>query len=104
MWYAKGTELTMCEGDFGVKLPITVSDVTFTNSDEIRIEIKSNGEAIVTKTFGNISQNTVNLELTEAESALLPVGTYSYCLDWYQNGSFLCNIIPFGLFVVGDKA
>lgn len=103
MWNAKGNGLTMCEGDFGVKLPITINGVTFAAGDEIRITIKNGEQALVTKTFDNIAQNTVNLELTEEESALLPVGEYSYSLDWYQDGVFLCNIIPFGFFVVGDK-
>lgn len=93
----------MTEGDYGIELPITVSGVTLGASDSLKITI-ANGTPIIEKEFSDISQNTVNLFLTESESALLPVGTYVYSLDWYQNGSFLCNIVPFGLFEVGDKA
>ena len=96
----------MTEGDFGVELPITISGATFSASDEIGLTIKTaaNGTTIITKTFSDISQNTVVLELTEAESALLGVGSYVYSLDWYQDGAFLCNIVPCASFMVVDKA
>ena len=106
MWAVNGQDLKMCEGDWGVELPITITGATFSASDEVKLTIKTavNGDVILTKTFTNISQNTVDLELTEAESALLSVGTYAYSLDWYQDSAFLCNIIPFALFKVVDKA
>lgn len=96
----------MCEGDFGMRLPITVTGPTFTASDEMKLTVKTalNGDTILEKTFSNIAQNTINLILTASESALLAVGTYVYALDWYQNGQFLCNIIPAALFKVVDKA
>ena len=49
-------------------------------------------------------ENTIPLAFTEEESALLSVGTYYYALDWYQNGAFLCNIIPASTLKVVDKA
>lgn len=104
MWAVNGNHLTMTEGDWGVELPITISGVTFAASDAVRIVIKKGETALVTKDFTNINDNTVNLELTEAESALFSVGTYVYSLDWYQNGAFMCNIIPSAVFKVVDKA
>lgn len=106
MWVVNGQELKMVEGDWGIELPITISGTTFSASDEVKFTLKKsvNGDVLLTKTFNNISQNTVNLELTEAESAALPVGKYVYVLDWYQNGAFMCNIIPDALFKVGEKA
>ena len=96
----------MCEGDYGIKLPIKVDGVTFAQNDELlfTLKTKNNGETIFAKPFSNITQNTIQLELTEAESAQLEVGTYVYNLDWYQDGAFLCNIIPSAVFKVGDKA
>ena len=96
----------MCEDDFGIQLPITVNGVTLTNADSLRLTFKNivNGNTILVKEFDSITDNTVNLELTEAESALFPVGSYVYSLDWYQNGLFLCNIIPSASFKVVDKA
>lgn len=93
----------MCVGDWGVELPITISGVTLGASDSLKITI-ANTAPLIVKEYDNITQNTIRLVLTEAESALLPVGTYVYSLDWYQDGSFLCNIIKYGLFLVGDKA
>ena len=106
MWAVNGQDLKMVEGDWGIQLPIEISGTTFSENDAVKFTLKDeiNGETILTKTFTNISQNTVNLELTEAESALVPVGTYVYSLDWYQNGAFMCNIIPLGMFKVVDKA
>lgn len=104
MWNVNGITLNMTEGDWGVKLPVTVTGVTFTANDSVRIKIQRGETTIIEKEYTNITQNTFDLEFTEAESALLPVGSYLYSLDWYQDGAFMCNIIPSGLFLVGDKA
>lgn len=106
MWYVSGNNLQMAEGDFGLELPITINGTTLGNQDSIKLTFKDtmNGTEILTKDFTGITDNTVRLELTEAESALFPVGCYAYRLDWYQSGNFMCNIIPFSYFKVVDKA
>lgn len=106
MFTVNGNEIQMIEGDYGLQLPVTISGTTLTASDEILFTIKKklNGETVLTKTFANIVDNTFNLEITEAESALLSVGNYVYSLDWYQSGAFMCNIIPCAGFKVGEKA
>lgn len=108
MWTVRGTALKMAEGDYGIALPIKISGVTLGANDSVRITIKSsvNGIAdseILTKDYSGITDNTVNLELTEQESARIPIGVYMYSLDWYQNGSFMCNIITRSTFEVVDK-
>lgn len=105
-WRVQGDNLTIVEGDYGLELPVTVTGTTFTLNDTIRITFKrvKNGDAILVKEYTPDNKGTVNLELTEAESALFMVGTYVYCLDWYQDGAFMCNIIPAGTFKVVDKA
>lgn len=104
MWVVSGTSLSMAEGDWGVELPVTVSGATFSANDSLKIVIKNGETTLVEKEYTNITQNTVKLELTEAESALLPIGVYVYRLDWYQDGAFMCNIIPVSTFKVVDKA
>lgn len=104
MWVVSGTSLSMAEGDWGVELPVTVSGATFAANDSLKIAIKNGETTLVEKEYTNITQNTVKLELTEAESALLPIGVYVYRLDWYQDGAFMCNIIPVSTFKVVDKA
>ena len=94
----------MAKGDWGVELPVTVSGATFAANDSLKIVIKNGETTLVEKEYTNITQNTVKLELTEAESALLPIGVYVYRLDWYQDGAFMCNIIPVSTFKVVDKA
>ena len=106
MWMVTGQAITMVEGDFGIQLPIAISGTTFTANDEVKFTLKrtKNGETVISKTFSNITHNTVNLELTEQESESLSVMTYVYSLDWYQDGNFMCNIIPSGTLKVVDKA
>ena len=106
MFTVIGNEIQMTEADYGIKLPVTISGTTLTASDEILFTIKKQrkGDTVLTKTYTNITQNTFDIEITEAESALLHVGNYVYSLDWYQSGAFMCNIIPLAAFKVGEKA
>lgn len=96
----------MSEGDYGIKLPVTVSGTTLTASDSLRFTFKDsrNGTVLLVKEFANIEDNTVDLEFTQEESALFGCGNYVYSLDWYQDGNFQCNIVEVGVFKVGDKA
>lgn len=96
----------MAEGDYGIQLPVVVSGVTFDASDSLLFTFKyaMNQSNMLTKEYTNIEQNTVNLEFTEEESAIFTVGTYCYRLDWYENGNFMCNLIPKAVFKVVDKA
>lgn len=105
MWAVTGINLQMAEGDYGIELPVTISGTTLTASDTLKFVILTarNGRVILEKRY-TPENNTVNLELTEEESALFPPNMYVYRLDWYQNGSFMCNIIPEAYFKVVDKA
>lgn len=94
----------MTVGDYGVELPITITGTTITSSDSVKMRFKDlDGSVILEKEYSNIAQNTFNFELTEEETALFPVGVYSYSMDWYQNGNFMCNLIPIGLLKVVGK-
>lgn len=106
MWAVEENRIQMAEGDYGLQLPVTVNGVTLTANDRLRFVFKKtkNDEAtILTKEY-TPDENTVDLEFTEAESALFPPGGYVYVLDLYQNGNYMCNIIPSGSFKVVDKA
>ena len=106
MWNVIGVNLQITEGDYGVALPVEIKGTTLGAQDSIKLTFKTavNGDEILSKTFDGITDNTVSLELTDEESALFSVGGYVYCLDWYQNGNFMCNIIPYAQFWVVDKA
>lgn len=105
MWRTHTNSLSMAEGDFGIRLPVTVTGVTLTASDSLKFTFKTakNGDEILVKEY-TPTNNEVPLEFTEEESELFPIGGYVYSLDWYQNGLFMCNLIPCGDFVVVDKA
>ena len=92
----------MAVGDFGIALPITLSGATVGVADEMTLTIRGGG-VFLEKTFSDIQNNTIQMELTEEESAALPVGTYEWSLDWYQGGVFMCNIIPRVPFKVVSK-
>ena len=106
MWYVAGTNIQMAEGDFGIALPVKISGTTLGAQDSIRITFNDavNGNVILVKDYDEITQNTVALEFTEAESALFPIGNYVFALDWYQSGNFMCNIILAANLKVVDKA
>ncbi len=106
MWTVYGQTLKMAEGDWGIALLVTVTGATLDQSDSLKITVKTaiNGSTVLEKSFSGIQDNTVRLELSEEETALLAVGQYVYCVDWYQNGNFLCNLVPFAAFWVVDKA
>lgn len=105
-WSVTNQNLTMAEGDYGIALPVEIIGVELGNQDSIKLTFKDemNGDTILEKNYDGIVDNTVSLEFTEEESALFPVGSYVYCLDWYQNGNFMCNIITSAQFRVVDKA
>lgn len=105
-WSVKGQNLSMAEDDYGIALPITINGTTFGAQDSIKLIFKdeNNGTTILEKDFTNIADNTVNLTLTEEDTAKFPVGSYVYRLDWYQDGNFMCNIIESANFKVVDKA
>lgn len=106
MWIVSGNSLQMAEGDFGIVLPVKINGTTLTEHDSIKFTFKDkpNGTPVLEKEYTNLTDNTANLVLTEQESALFPIGVYSYSLDWYQDGNFMCNIILQGVFRVVDKA
>ena len=106
MFRSFGNELHMTEGDYGVGLPLTVRGLSFGSADWLRFAVKAapNGETLLEKSFADIDDNRVTLTLTAAESALLPPGRYVWTLDWLQEDSFLCCLMPGAAFVVEDKA
>lgn len=104
-WYALGTNLEMCEGDYGVTLPVEITGTEFTANDTIRITFKTakNGRTILEKE-ATPQEGVIDLSFTAEESALFPIGAYVFCIDWYQDGQFMCNILPVASFRVVDKA
>ena len=104
-WRVVGLSLQMAVGDYGISLPVSVSGATFGEGDELRFTFNNGpgSNTILTKTYSNIQDNTVNLSFTEAESTLFRVGNYAYGMDWYQNGLFMCNVIESSPFRVVRK-
>ena len=104
MWKANGINIQMAEGDFGIPLNVTVRGVTISQADSLKFSFKNrvNGSLILEKEYSAI-ENATALVLSEAESNLFHVGKYVYSVDWYQNGIFMCNIVPQGILEVVGK-
>lgn len=107
MFKTSGTKIQMVEGDFGVVLPISIilgDGETLTNNDTFSFKIykATNDELLIEKTL-TPTNNTINFELTEEESVLLPVGKYKYDLEWTSN-NFLNSIVANEKYVVIEKA
>lgn len=98
--------LEMIEGDFGIKLPIQIEGITLEENDSIALKVfkEINTNPIISKTFTNILNNTVELEFSKEESKLLDVGNYYYDIDWFQGEKFLGNIAAKKKFSVREKA
>lgn len=109
MWIVNETnhDLQMARGDFGIDLPFIVEETELTSHDSIKFtfkKLKSN-EVLLEKEYTgeDIQSNTVNLNFTEEDTKKFPVGLYAYGVDWYQNGSFMCNLIEAATLKVVDK-
>ena len=103
-WKESGLSLQMAEGDYGVPLTIEFEGITFTARDQIDFVICRGEVELITKTFSDISNNTVELVISREETERLPVGRYLYRIDWYQDYAFMDNLAPNGLLIVIDKA
>ena len=105
MWRVNFHNISMARGDFGIGLPVSISGADLAAADSVKFTVaaRAGGPALLVKDYTDIQNNAFVIELTEAESALLPAGIYAYSLDWYHNGVFMCNIIENAVFKVVDK-
>ena len=76
-----GLDIEMNKGDFGVILTVNFDDIADTNIKFIVSDLNKN--AIIEKTFDNITDNKIDLVLTEEETAKLDVGRYTWSLYQY---------------------
>jgi len=108
MFTEKDGKITMVEKDYGITLPIeiTIEGAEITAEDKFAINIfkEINGEALISKTYENIQNNTIEFALTQEESNKLEVGSYFYDIDWFQENSFLGNLVKKKGFRVEEKA
>ena len=102
MWKVNVLNICMAEGEFGVGLPATISGTDLAADDSVKFTVKdrSSGATLLEKDYTGIRDNSFAIELTEAESALLPAGIYAYSLAWYHAGVFRCYIVPEAVFKV----
>lgn len=102
----KKDRLEMIEGDFGIKLPVEIEGVTVEEKDSISLKVfkEMNANPVISKTFTNISNNTIELEFFKEESKILSVGNYYYDIDWFRGEEFLGNIAAKKKMKVKEKA
>lgn len=105
-WNVQNSSIEMTEHDFGIALTFKFSGFKVEAGDSIIFTLKkeADGESILTKTFDNVVDNTIELLLTEEDTALLNPGDYVYTLDWYKQNVFMYNIFEDASFKVVNKA
>lgn len=87
---SNGTKITMNYGDYGVSLPINITNIELEKDDYIMIKIgKPFHDILVEKKIINLSEDentfTGVLDFTKNESEKLKIGDYDYYLEHYRN-------------------
>lgn len=106
MWNVDGNNLRVTEEDFGVALRCRFTGIELTSNDVLKFTFKNkpNGSVILTKEFTNLESNTFDLVFTSEDMQSLPIGSYTFTVDWYQEGLFRYCLIEKATLKVGDKA
>ncbi len=94
--------IEMNKGDFGVILTVNFDDIADTNIKFIISDLSKN--AIIEKPFDNITDNKIDLVLTEEETAKLDVGTYTWSLYQYVKNKLKNTLVVGKTFKVKEGA
>ena len=94
--------IEMNKGDFGVILTVNFDDIADTNIKFIISNLNKN--AIIEKTFDNITDNKIDLVLTEEETAKLDVGRYAWSLYQYVENELKNTLVVGKTFKVKEGA
>ncbi len=97
-----GLDIEMNKGDFGVILTVNFDDIADTNIKFIISDLNKN--AIIEKTFDNITDNKIDLVLTEEETAKLDVGRYTWSLYQYVENELKNTLVVGKTFKVKEGA
>lgn len=97
-----GLDIEMNKGDFGVILTVNFDDIANTNIKFIISDLNKN--AIIEKTFDNITDNKIDLVLTEEETAKLDVGRYTWSLYQYVENELKNTLVVGKTFKVKEGA
>ena len=89
----KDKSISMNEGDYGLKLPITITNILET--DDIEFKVKGcDGKEVLSKDLTyNAETKKHELEFTEEESKLLPKKRYRYSILQLRDGSLQNTIV-----------
>lgn len=98
MFYAKGMQLFLTKGDFGVLLPIQVKTTcescasTIQGTDVLQLEVCKGDQVCVIRELPwaqvQAAEGIFVLELTQQESEQLEVGVYVWRLKLRREGEF----------------
>lgn len=102
MFYAKGLQIFLTEGDFGILLPIQVKTTcercasTIADTDVLQLEVCKGDQIYVTRELPwaqvKDAEGLFTLELTQQESKQLAQGVYVWRLKLLREGEF-CNTL-----------
>ena len=96
---AKGTQITMDYGDYGIQLAIDVEGAIFEDIDTMLFKLKKskNSRSIIKKEYTN-EYNGNNLfrfflDFTKKESQSIPPGNYVYYIVYLKDGEARHTIV-----------
>lgn len=91
-------DITIYQGDFGVKLPITITNTLST--DKIEFEIYNDFEETIIKKILPYEDEKWIFKLTKEDSEKLAIKKYSYSIKQYRDDILRNTIIKNALFEV----
>ncbi len=94
--------IEMHKGDFGVILTINFDDVADTNIKFIISDLRKN--VLIEKMFKNITDNKIDIELTEEETSKLDVASYNWSLYQYIDKELKNTLVVNKIFKVEEGA
>lgn len=97
-------KITMNEGDFGIILPISFSDMNDGATIKFIIKKQDEAETEVLNLNFTVSSNKIEFQLTKAETEKLVKGDYLYDIKQYEEGTLQNTLLVDEKFIVEEGA
>lgn len=97
-------KITMNEGDFGIVLPISFSDMEDGATIKVIIKEQNEEETEVLNLDFTVSSNKIEFQLKKNETAKLHKGEYLYDMMQYEEGTLQNTLLVDEKFIVEEGA
>lgn len=100
MYKIREKDITMYEGDFGERLPISIIEGDILPGDILKFIIKDHKNNKIVEKQLSVVNNKFEFFLTEQETKLLPEGKYMWGLIQYREGLLIDTLTANNTFEV----